>query len=83
MSLRRNIGSLCAARDKREAGGAVFMKDAVNFTIMFSCRSWGFMLILRQQPFNVRKRVYLLMHSKRSCCASSLVGEIGTASPAS
>lgn len=33
MSLRRNIGSLCTARDKREAGGAVSTKNAVNFII--------------------------------------------------
>lgn len=38
--------------------------------------------ILRRKPFNVRKWLYLI-HSKRSSCASSLVGEIGTSSPAS
>lgn len=74
---------MCTACNKREAGGAVSIKDAVNFIITRLEEGGWSVLILREKPFSVRKQLYILTHRKRSLCASGLAGEIGTSSPAS
>lgn len=80
MSLRRNI-VLCVLPVTKEKLGCSFQKECCKFYHHLDCGVS--VLILREKPFSVRKWLYLLTHSKRSSCASSLLDEIGTSSPAS
>lgn len=71
---------VCCLWQKR-SWGCSFQKECCKFYHHLDCGVS--VLILREKPFSVRKWLYLLTHSKRSSCASSLLDEIGTSSPAS
>lgn len=66
---------------QKRSWGCSFHKGCCEFYYHLDCG--GCVLILREKPFNVRKWLCLLTHSKRSSCASGLAGGMGTSSPAS
>lgn len=59
---------MCAAHDKRKAGGTVFTKGAVNFIVMFS---WGIHVDFKKATLQCEEVGVSYAQQKETVCQQS------------